>query len=528
MRAGNEWGIVASFQIDGLADTTLRVAQALLPGSSAAVGAFLSGRTLQLLGAEGPDSGLLLEGQALTAAYRSMRERCTLILPFEEDRSAERRIISAPIQGVESTALGVVQVLVGGDPDTRTLASLDALTTVVADALRQSRLNRELQHSLNQLFLVHQVGREFNLATGLDRVLTNVRDQLAGTLAFQHCCILLLHDRRLVPEAGIGIDAHWVQQTRPSLARSIAKRVLESGVAEQITDPMELARLQLPTLDSGVPPACVLCAPLITRMGTIGFLELYTATPYAFSADEVFLLSVLATEIATAVENTRLYAALREKEGRLTVLAHKLIHSQEEERRRIARDMHDGLAQMIVSAFQLLQAHAYTVPDGADRQALERGLAMLSDSIDESRKVIFDLRPSTLDDFGLVLALRQYLGALETELGWQVEFSLIGQVGPLAPALETAIFRIVQEALTNVRKHAQSEKVLVRLACRDGTLVITVRDWGCGFAMREVARRTGQFGMLGMKERVALLSGEFHVRSKPGAGTLVRISIPLE
>jgi signal transduction histidine kinase len=472
---------------------------------------------------------MLLEGRALTAAYRGLRSRMALMEPFAVERPAGRQLISLPIRDDEHTARGVLQVLTDQEPPVKVLETLEALTHVIAQMLRQTRLNGELQHSLNQLFLVHQVGREFNLATSLDAVLIQVRDQLAGTLNFHHCCVLLLHDRRhLLPEAGIGIDPRWVEQARPALERSVARRVLESGVAEQVSDPVTLADLDLPTLEDGTPPAAVLCAPLSTRMGIIGFIELYTSTLYAFTADEVFLLSVLATEVATAVENAQLYESLREKEERLTTLAHKLIHSQEEERRRIARDMHDGLAQLIVSAFQLLQAHAYTVPQSADRKPLDRGLAMLADCIDESRKVIFDLRPATLDDFGLVLALRQYLSTLESELGWQTEFSLVGHIGALSPAMEIAIFRLVQEALTNVRKHARTMKVLVRLACTPTTLVITVRDWGCGFDVQEAAHRNGHLGLTGMKERVALLHGDFHLRSRPGAGTLVRITIPLE
>src|SRR6185312_11651573 len=215
----------------------------------------------------------------------------------------------------------------------------------------------------------------------------------------------------------------------------------------------------------------------------------------------------------------------REKEGRLTVLAHKLIHSQEEERRRIARDMHDGLAQTIVSAYQYMQAFAFTVPESADRQSLERGMALLTECIDESRNVIFDLRPSTLDDFGLVLALRQYLTRLEADLGWEVEFSLSGQVGPLPATLETAIFRMIKEALTNAKKHSGTKKVLVRLTAKSPTLAITVRDWGKGFNPREAStRRDGQLGLMGMKERVALLNGDFSLRSKPGAGTIIRIT----
>src|SRR5260370_33772441 len=110
--------------------------------------------------------------------------------------------------------------------------------------------------------------------------------------------------------------------------------------------------------------------------------------------------------------------------------------------------MHDGLAQTLVSSYQYLQAHAFSVSGSANRDSLDRGMAMLAECIDESRNVIFDLRPTTLDDFGLLQALRQYLSRLECDLGWTVDFTLDGQVSPLLPTMETAVFRLVKEALT--------------------------------------------------------------------------------
>jgi signal transduction histidine kinase len=438
-------------------------------------------------------------------------------------------LTSLPLPGAERETAGALQVLTATALDERHLQVLEAAAQVARDRIGQNILNKDLQHSLNQLFLVHQVGREFTLSTSLETVLVQVRDQLGDTLNLRHCCILLLRDQRqLEPVASLGVDRRWVQDERPALSRSVARSVLESGAAEQVTDPQELAGLDLPLLDTAQRPAGVLCAPLSTRMGVIGFLEVYTPLPQAFSGDDVFLLSLLAAEVAMAVENTQLYESLREKEGRLTVLAHRLIHSQEEERRRIARDMHDGLAQMLVSAFQLLQAHAFTMQSVAERQSLDRGLAMLAACIDESRKVIFDLRPSTLDDFGLVSALRQYLQTLGAEQQWQVEFSVRGTPGTLSPALETALFRLVKEALTNARKHARTRRVRVRLTARQHAIIISVRDWGTGFEPRNTAGRPGHLGLAGMRERVALLNGGISVYSKPGTGTLVCITIPTE
>lgn len=518
---------MTTYLVEGLGDGALRIVQALFPGCSAAAAIMHTGTTLSRIGVAGPHGVELLQGAALHAGYGSMRERCTQRSYWE---NGEGCLLSLPILGNGRSAIGVLQVLTASEPDAAQLDTLEATTRVIRDAVWQSKLNKDLQHSLNQLFLVHQVGSAFTLSTSLDLVLTQVRDQLAGTLNLRHCCILLLHESRyLTREAGIGIDQQWLQDGRLPLARSLARAVLESGAAEQVTDLVELGSLDLPSLDTGALPAGVLCVPLSTRMGVIGFLELYTPTPYAFSSDEVFLLSILGAEVAMAVENAGLYESLREKEGRLTVLAHKLIHTQEEERRRIARDMHDGLAQMIVSAFQLLQAHAFTLPQGADRQSLDRGLAMLAECIDESREVIYDLRPSTLDDFGLILAMRQLLVTLSSEHDWQMEFSAEGQIGTLSSAMETAVFRLVQETLTNVRKHAQSARVRMRVCAAHGSLVITVRDWGIGFdPARASTRQNGHLGLMGMKERVSLLNGRFYLHSRPAAGTLVRITIPID
>ncbi len=516
----------------GLADNVLQVVATLVPGCSAAAGVMLAGtHAMQTVGAIGSRARLLLEGGALVSARRAMSEHAALTTQFSAPDAAGATLISVPVLGRNRIPLGVLQVLCeAGGGELRLRGTLEALAELIADTVHDHKLNLDLQHSLNQLFLVYEVGRLFNLSSSMNEVLHEVRVRLSGTMSFHHCCILLLNNEQcLVPEAGIGIDAQWLAEAKPRVSRSVAALVLESGVAEQVTDPIELAGLDTPTLDTGLPPGSVLCAPMTTRLGVIGVFELYTPEPYAFSRDEKFLLSVLASELATALENSQLYVSLREKEGRLTVLAHKLIHSQEEERKRIARDMHDGLAQMLVSAYQYLQAHAYSVPAGDGRGSLDEGLTALAECIDESRNVIFDLRPSTLDDFGLVLALRQFLQKTEAETGWCTKLDIEGAIGPMPPATETAIYRLVKEAVTNARKHAESPCVHVRLTGRAGNIVILVRDKGKGFDEKAVpAFSIGQFGIMGMRERASLLSGSFHLRSRPGAGTVIRIVLPLE
>ena len=386
-----------------------------------------------------------------------------------------------------------------------------------------------MQRSFNTLFIVYEAGHLLNFSRDAEDVFAQVLGLLVRTLHFSHCAILLLDDDMLTPAAHAGVDPSWAQGRHLPLGRSFAARVLEAGAPAQFEDRDNLDGVVLPLLDTGAAPTSVLCAPLTTRAGTLGALEIYRATGEPFTDDEVFVASVLAVETAAALENARLYEALREREERLTDYAAKLVNSQEEERRRISRDIHDGLGQSIVSAFQYLQAHEYTLPVGHPRDAFDRGLGVLQECIRETRRVMSDLRPSTLDDFGLVVALQQQLDATASEAGWEASFVLDGSVERLSPAVETTVFRVVQEALTNARKHARASKVRVGLARRDGDVVVEVRDWGRGFVVGGVAARPERgehLGLMGMRERVSLLGGTVDIDSMPGDGTNVRIVLP--
>jgi signal transduction histidine kinase len=439
-------------------------------------------------------------------------------------------VIGAGLQGRDRRPLGLLRLVIPQRPRPALLTAVEALAAHAAVVLEQAALHHELQHSFNQLFIVYEAGRLLNLSHTPAEVLDHVIGLLVRTLHFPHCAVLLLEEGALVPAAHAGLDPRWATSARIPLEETFAARVLDAGAAAQFEDVADLEGLTLPLLETGQAPACLLCAPLTTRTGPLGFLEVYHVAPEPFSDDELFVVSVLAVEMAAALENARLYETLREREERLTQYAAKLVNSQEEERRRISRDIHDGLGQMIVSAFQYLQAHEYSLPQGHPREAFQRGLAVLEECIAETRRVMSDLRPSTLDDFGLVVALQQQLDAAAAEAGWQAQYEVTGAVTRLAPAVETTIFRVVQEALSNARKHAQSDRLHVTLARQDDTVLVEVRDWGRGFDVERVVARPERgehLGLMGMRERVALLGGTVAIDSAPGAGTTVRIMLPV-
>ena len=223
---------------------------------------------------------------------------------------------------------------------------------------------------------------------------------------------------------------------------------------------------------------------------------------------------------------------IAEREVRLQDLVRQLQVAQEEERRRVAYEIHDGLAQVAASAHQHLQTFAdLHVPESqSERADLDRTVELVQRTVREARRLIAGLRPTVLDDFGLTTAIRQEVEVLGGE-GWQVSYDEDLGDQRLPSQIETALYRVAQEALTNVRKHAGRARVAVTLDRDDGSIRLQVRDWGRGFdaASRTARARPGErVGLLSMQERVALLRGRCTVTSRAGEGTQVVAVVPLE
>jgi len=222
---------------------------------------------------------------------------------------------------------------------------------------------------------------------------------------------------------------------------------------------------------------------------------------------------------------------LAERERELRGLVGRMIAVQEEERRRIAYEIHDGFTQIAASAYRRLQTFAeHRPPESAeDREELEDAIALVWRTVGEARCAIANLRPITLDDFGLATAIRMQIEELQTE-GFEASYESTLWEERLPSTLEINLFRVAQEALTNVRKHAETNRVRVAIGHHDGVVRLEVRDWGQGFRTSEVRGSGGpseRVGISSMRDRVALLSGSLEIRSEPGAGTSVVAEVPL-
>ena len=223
---------------------------------------------------------------------------------------------------------------------------------------------------------------------------------------------------------------------------------------------------------------------------------------------------------------------LGKRTRQLKAISERAIHAQEEERVRIARSLHDDTAQTISMLIINLERIEKKIPhDNPDlfRQVTEsHKVATLL--LENLRKVIWDLRPSILDDLGLIPAIRWYAQTNLKESGVQVEVGDSNELMRLPPHLETLLFRILQEAVSNILRHANAGKVTINLRPEDGCVVLEVKDDGRGF---DVKKTTGeavtrkQLGLLGMQERVSLVNGTVKIESTPGEGTMLRIYVPL-
>jgi two-component system NarL family sensor kinase len=272
--------------------------------------------------------------------------------------------------------------------------------------------------------------------------------------------------------------------------------------------------------------------PIVAPPGhMIGVLNVHTRQRREFTTADTELLRSVAGLVAGAIENARLHRRLAEREEALERFAERTVEWQEQERRRLAGEIHDGISQRIVSLFFHLSAAADAIPGAPEVAAEQVALAqeLATAALDETRSTIAGLRPPILDDLGLAASLESLAHSFPQ---LDVQVSATGR--RLAEHVETAVYRTAQEALQNAAKHAGAHTVRVRLFPQRDRMVLEVADDGTGFDPAAPAAGDWQlgggptgFGLAGMRERAELLGGRLEVSSAPGRGTTVRLTVPL-
>jgi len=414
----------------------------------------------------------------------------------------------------------------GGEFDADDEHSLVVLAEWAAIAIANARLytgvekqRNELQRAVDGLEAASAIAKAIDGETELDRILELIVKRGRALVEARTLLILLTEGDHLIVAAMAG-EAGTRPDVQIPIEGSVPGDVVRSGEAERLADVQSRVRLGLGELSAGAETA--LLVPLTFHSRTSGVLIALdrVARGPEFDAEDERLLSFFAASAATAVATAQ------------TVEAERLQHSieaAEKERRRWARELHDETLQGL-GALQVLLSSARQRGDGLDK-AVDEAIAQLGAEIEKLQALITELRPAALDEIGVGVAIESLaeraktLHGLEIESELDLDYDAGRKATRLTPEIESAIYRLVQESLTNVGKHAGATKAVLRVVERDGRVTVEVTDDGRGF---DPERADGGFGLIGMRERVGLLGGTLEVASEPGEGTAVRASLAAE
>ncbi len=354
------------------------------------------------------------------------------------------------------------------------------------------------------------------------RVATVVTEATGSDVCFVH---LVDEERHRIVLAGATPPFdELVGTVELPIGEGVAGWVAEHAEPAVVPDKWKDSRYRYIPALRGEDYASLVSVPMLLRGRVVGVLNVHSRQPRDYGGHDVALLNDVAGLMARTVEKARLYESLAEREEMLEEFAARTVEAQEMERRRLAGEIHDGISQRLISLWYHLEAaaDASADPDVLDRE-LTAARELATGALNEARTAIADLRPSVLDDLGLgpsLESLARSLGGLTVAV--QVEpVTLPGHV-------EMALYRVAQEALQNVLKHAEASSVRVSLTQDEESVRLVVIDDGRGFAQESVGDAEGRhsYGMVGMRERAALIGAQLTVVSRPGKGTTLEVVVP--
>ena len=384
-----------------------------------------------------------------------------------------------------------------------------------AVAIENARLYEASTRWSRQLQSLNEVGNALATETDLDKLLDLIVRRLRELLDARVVALALPSGSEELRFAAVA-GADDLLGTRISRSESKSGKVLERRRSERIDSVIDDPEVHQ-EISRRLAARTGMWVPLIGREAAIGVLEIHDKEgPDArFSHDDFRLAEAFATRAAVAVE-------LSHRVARDAV--RRVVEAQELERTRLARELHDETGQALTSILLGLKPLEEALAGHPARAALAELREHVVSALQDVRRLAVELRPAVLDDYGLVPAIERLVDAF-AEQDVRVDFhSALGETR-LPSDVETALYRVVQESLTNIVKHANAKHISVSLARRESGVAAVIEDDGAGFDQRAV--REGGVGLLGMRERLALLDGRLEIESRPGAGTTVVAEVPL-
>ena len=309
-----------------------------------------------------------------------------------------------------------------------------------------------------------------------------------------------------------------------AVGQGFSGRVAQTGEPDVVLDAAHDERIQTPALRRSA--NSIWAVPMKTPEGTIGVLMIGFSKPYEWMPTERELLRAIAERSALAIDRARINDALREREIRIAELSAHLLRVQEQERRRISRELHDETGQELMVIRLYLGMLESTVKARNPRLKIRETLDVVDRTIDGIRRIIARLSPLLLQELGLIAAIRKEAKDLARDSGVKARVSAPHDIGRLSSETEAAVYRVVQEALHNVAKHAQARNVNIQMSQENGELHLLVEDDGIGIQAKYGNSRGRSFGLAGIKERIGMLGGQVRISSTRGKGTRIEVTVP--
>lgn len=385
---------------------------------------------------------------------------------------------------------------------------------------------QKAERDLRELRLLYEVGQSLALNLDLHSLLTAIKIHAPEVVEAERCSIFILdHETKELVLEILGED----RQFRMPSDRGIAGWVATHGIPQIINDVEQDSRWY-----DGIGrevdfvTRSMVCVPMLVQERVVGVMQLLNKrSGEEFTEQDVQLLTTLASQAGIAIENASLYRSLKQERDRL-------LSKEEEVRHAIARDLHDGPAQSLSAIsmnIEFVKKLLHAMPDRVPTE-----LDILADLVlkttHDIRTLLFELRPLGLETQGLLPTLQQYVARWRdpSGAGMQLRLEAPSSIPRITHEAAAATFIILQEAVNNARKHAQSPEITIYLYEEEGHLVASVRDRGKGFNLQAVEstyNTRGSLGLVNMKERARLIGSDFRIRSTLGEGTTIELRIPL-
>lgn len=401
------------------------------------------------------------------------------------------------------------------------------------DITERKRAEEENKRQAARAETLSRIAAQLNKKLDLDTVVRAVCQEVVDTFQGSQATMNLYDPRsdQLVYAGGVNIPPEYASKMEPVGRIQFEEFVRTMGPIIVVPDIQALPIVPNPEFSAHMDVRTVVTVDVRRDQELIGVLAFgVNGHVREFTEDELTLLKAISDLAAQAIANAQLLRTANEQREQLRSLSAKLVAAQEAERRTIARELHDEIGQVLNAVNANLHALQLSPNRATRSKRLEESIGLVDDALLRIRDLSLDLRPSLLDDFGLVAALEWYLEHEAERSGFTVEFTAEPREMRFSPDLETTVFRVAQIALTNVTRHARAHRVHGELRQDDGALVLAIRDDGVGFDVQkalEGASRGATLGLASVQERVRLAGGRVKIESAPGRGTEVNVRFPI-